>query len=1380
MNDSATTRARRDSHASGALRYLKDSSRSRGTDFSEVVALITGLMLLRLVEQQEKEREAVADFDGADFHSDFPDAARWHHIKLECTMPHHLVSYLRDRVWPALLSCRGANNHLQLIPAVVDLSDLPPDIVAVAAQLVSDWSSDEEASTQDLASPFEGMVAEMMASDPSAGQFSTPYLLQELMVQIAAPKPGETVYDPCFGMAGLLAAAARFMQSEAEGTPARGWEHFEPAVFGMEATPLYCLIGTVRLMLAGVAKPRVMCADALEQGGVRVDKPVFDCILADLPLGQRIDRQLASQYRFPTTSGDALFIQHVLTALKPGGRAVVLVPQSFLFRRGVERQIREWLLNEFRLDSVVSLPVGILKPYAGVACSLLVIHRQPPREDVLFVNDGHVAFIQGKGANSLRSRLLTLALRVRQGIAGKPEEVHLMLRRLLPVTDQTAAVLNEEGMDANHHQLGELILHLLEPTQVAMPPSWRNSFVPMQRLAERDWELLAKEAGLEKLDDFLRRIREMLPDTTVTPLEQCAEVFAGVAYTKMDTERAMLLPEERVPEVKLVRVQDLIKTHEESENVHSLWTASKKFLPVVGARIPQNKFLQETDVVVSIGGTVGKVALAGKGIDRTVASNGLAVIRCRDPLLGHFIACLLLTEPYQEWLDSHTTGSAIRHLRLSVLRELPIPLVPRAAQLAAVQSGRARHNPETFLNLLAQREGASPWLTFLLETPEIRTFNREADQELTAETSLPLLTRMLEAWRQLEEGTPKSARADAVWSWLKAWEKSTEELVKVLQMPRGLIRYTMLQTWLTRFQAGGSDHLKALEGIELERRYGPNGALMEAALATTRRVGTSFTKLVRVECQRMVQAVKVSATVTPSVVSAGRKNEITITMHNEGILPVASVGILVSLGGIPEDVGKLPMLSPQLPVSFSCKLPAQPPGVLPIQLVWSADSVDFSRARGAMNVAVEVQTLRESVKVRALEKSPYIVGSPLDAKSKMFYGRDDVIMQFKHALRTEGPSTVILLEGNRRVGKSSLLKRFVTAGLPSAWVPAYVNFQSFEGTAGKLGMATHEIFYGIAKELIVAAARVAPEFRLPGIEGVIPVEEGMGQTAFFIRNLRPMFATGNPFEGFRLMMEAVLEAIAPRRVLLMLDEFDKVQEGIDSGLTSPQLPENLRNLFHTYDRVSGILTGSRTIRRLRQEYWSVLFGLGIPIAVKGLDEAAARRLVTEPVKGQLVYAPAAVDYVVSRCARQPYLIQGLCHSIFELCAANEERSVTVELASKAADRYARDNEHFRTVWDYIKSNRRQYLVCLVDQLAEQKTPVTMELLRDTLEQRGVQYRAVKQLIADLEELVAFEILGTEGDQRQRTYRVEIPIFSDWLRRNVDSEAHRLEAQNELE
>jgi type I restriction enzyme M protein len=88
-------------------------------------------------------------------------------------------------------------------------------------------------------------------------------------------------------------------------------------------------------------------------------------------------------------------------------------------------------------------------------------------------------------------------------------------------------------------------------------------------------------------------------------------------------------------------------------------------------------------------------------------------------------------------------------------------------------------------------------------------------------------------------------------------------------------------------------------------------------------------------------------------------------------------------------------------------------------------------------------------------------------------------------------------------------------------------------------------------------------------------------------------------------------------LVLMLDEFDKLQEGIDNGVTSPQVPENIRFLIQTYPKFSAILTGSRRLKRLREEYWSALYGLGTSIPVTALDTESARKVVTEPVRDQL-------------------------------------------------------------------------------------------------------------------------------------------------------------------
>ena len=267
---------------------------------------------------------------------------------------------------------------------------------------------------------------------------------------------------------------------------------------------------------------------------------------------------------------------------------------------------------------------------------------------------------------------------------------------------------------------------------------------------------------------------------------------------------------------------------------------------------------------------------------------------------------------------------------------------------------------------------------------------------------------------------------------------------------------------------------------------------------------------------------------------------------------------------------------------------------------------------------------------------------------------------------------------------------------------------------------------------------------------------------------------GRPFERFREVLEASLEAIRPRRLLLMLDEFDKIQEAIDNQVLSPNIPENIRFLFHQYESLSGILTGSRRIKRLREEYWSALFGIGKGIGVTALDEASARALVVKPVEGRLVYSESAVNRIVSLCARQPFLLQSVAQEVFEQCAEQGLPTVTVETVDRAADRVIASFEQFDALFrDHLRTERRRFLTCLIHQLTrdEKKVRLTFDRVQAALEERHVEYRHASALKADLEELRDLEVIGLEKEGDATHYRIEVPLFATWVERNVDCRSH---------
>lgn len=235
----------------------------------------------------------------------------------------------------------------------------------------------------------------------------------------------------------------------------------------------------------------------------------------------------------------------------------------------------------------------------------------------------------------------------------------------------------------------------------------------------------------------------------------------------------------------------------------------------------------------------------------------------------------------------------------------------------------------------------------------------------------------------------------------------------------------------------------------------------------------------------------------------------------------------------------------------------------------------------------------------------------------------------------------------------------------------------------------------------------------------------------------------------------------------MLDEFDKLQEGIDSGVTSPQVPENIRHILQHHEGLSAILTGSRRLKRLREEYWSALFGLGYRLGISALPLEDAQRLVSEPVDSRLRYLPTARDRLVEICARQPFLVQSLCNRVFERAAESGERTVTIANVDEAATEMVRDNEHFRTLWDYAQTHRRRLLLALCERLAHEPDAVNLELLSTKLESLGVQVGKESELGDDLEYLRELELVELDKSYRGGTYRVAVPLLGMWIRASID-------------
>ena len=859
-------------------------------------------------------------------------------------------------------------------------------------------------------------------------------------------------------------------------------------------------------------------------------------------------------------------------------------------------------------------------------------------------------------------------------------------------------------------------------------------------LEARNFAMHARRSGHRALVSELERLREVECGIRLEPLGKIAEVLApGLPRRGLRTEP------QSTGSVGVLRPADITDSGVRPPSI---------FLDESGvaATRPEHR-LRKDDIVLTIDGRVGRIGVVGE-LAPSAAAPSVAVIRPSDALSAAFLKYVLASDAYQDWLRGHARGTAIQRLPVARLRELPVPVPPAELQERVVRlvAGERGDPFATIVRVLTG--GHDPVVEWVEESAEVRQLvdiENIADGVAMLETIAGSLQKISGEVRDTPTRTlPELAR------WLGEVTQPIAALQGLTDIPPG------------------PELLAVLEGpsSRLERVTAPRDP-ESPALAQAHDVTRRVVELAGIERERILSDVAVEADLEPSWVLAESEDMVQLRLTNRSLLPLRSFEAFT----VPKigDAGTA-YLAAGATLNVPIRVPSDAPiGSYRFTVRWRAVLLNGRQTEGRIPLAVETLNRRSLDRVRETGSSPYIVGSPIDRK-EMLFGRGAVIEEIRRQLRSDSRANVVLLEGNRRTGKTSILKRLQDPEVLPDWITVNCSLQGGVGHASKAGLSTNEVFRLIARDLGLAARAAGIQVWLPDVP---PPEPDKPFRVAFVRALRRAFSQDRPFETFELFLQTVIEAARPRRVLLMLDEFDKLQEGIDAGVTSPQVPENIRYLLHTYPELSAILTGSRRIKRLREEYWSALFGFGHRVPVSGLQLEDARRLVTQPVDGRLVYVPEARDLVVELCARQPFLVQSLCNRIFESAARSSRRMVTVDDVATAAREMTEDNEHFRTLWGYAGTERRRFLLALCQAYGD-RGPATLDLLERNLGRHGVHLHRGERLGDDLEFLRELEMVELHGTRARSAYRLAIPLMAEWIGRNVDFENQRRRAVEEFE
>jgi len=252
------------------------------------------------------------------------------------------------------------------------------------------FTSSDELHT--LGSLYESMLREMRDAAGDSGEFYTPRAVVRFMVVVVNPRLGDTVLDPACGTGGFLVETFNHLSQQVK-TVADRRVLQEKSLFGYEPKPLPYLLAQMNLLLHGLDAPQIDPGNALRFKLTEIgEKDRVDVILTNPPFGGEEEKGI--QGNFPedrqTAETALLFLQLIMRRLRrmpsKGGfaRAAVVVPNGTLFGDGVCARIKEELLKEFNLHTIVRLPNGVFAPYTGIPTNLLFFDRSGPTKEVWY------------------------------------------------------------------------------------------------------------------------------------------------------------------------------------------------------------------------------------------------------------------------------------------------------------------------------------------------------------------------------------------------------------------------------------------------------------------------------------------------------------------------------------------------------------------------------------------------------------------------------------------------------------------------------------------------------------------------------------------------------------------------------------------------------------------------------------------------------------------------------------------------------------------------------------------------------------------------------------------------------------------------------------
>ncbi|WP_198304197.1 type I restriction-modification system subunit M [Arcobacter vandammei] len=345
------------------------------------------MIFLKIFDDKDLELELIKD----DYISPIPSELQWRNWATndEGITGDELLDFIDNKLFTTLKNLSTSNKRALLIKEVFEGNNNYMKSGTIIRQVINKINEVDFNNSEDrhlFGDIYETILKELQSAGNS-GEFYTPRAITQFVTQMVNPTLNDIVLDPACGTGGFLVNAIEHITNNKELKTPEDRVTLQNNIKGMELKPLPHMLALTNLILHDIELPNIIYDDALSKELSSIsNKDKVNCILANPPFGGNVTDGMETNFpmNYRTKESADLFLILMIEYLKEDGKAGIVLPDGSLTGDGVKQRIREKLLTDCNLHTIVRLPNSVFQPYASVATNLLFFTKGKPTSEIWY------------------------------------------------------------------------------------------------------------------------------------------------------------------------------------------------------------------------------------------------------------------------------------------------------------------------------------------------------------------------------------------------------------------------------------------------------------------------------------------------------------------------------------------------------------------------------------------------------------------------------------------------------------------------------------------------------------------------------------------------------------------------------------------------------------------------------------------------------------------------------------------------------------------------------------------------------------------------------------------------------------------------------------